>query len=305
MANPQPECGYLKLANEIVEALERINLSPYEWRVMLCILRHTYGWNKKSDSISFSQFEQDTGIKRRHIQRTLKSLKDRNIIWMIHKGEKTVVEYGFQKNYNLWEGLLPLQVTDEPMLLPLQVTDKPELAPVEVTDEENQSITSTGIGLLPTEVTELAPVEVNTKDNKDNIQKTYTSKDASDKQKLLFEESVKKVFEGLKERRGIPSPQAAAEAVAIRWMLKHGFTVEQIMKTHDHLKNKPFWEDKFLNMQSVKSQINDVLKEASSNGKGPKTNSGNIKQGYNSIPDHYTDPDEIFWPGYTEEQSKL
>jgi hypothetical protein len=47
------------------------------------------------------------------------------------------------------------------------------------------------------------------------------------------------------------------------------------------------------------------LKDGGSNGKGPKTNSGSVKQGYNSIPDHYTHPDEIFWPGYTEEQSKL
>ena len=291
MANPQPECGYLKLANEIVEALERINLSPYEWRVMLCILRHTYGWNKKSDSISFSQFEQDTGIKRRHIQRTLKSLKDRNIIWMIHKGEKTVVEYGFQKNYNLWEGLLPLQVTDEPMLLPLQVTDKPEHAPVEVTDEENPAITSTGIGLLPTEVTELAPVEVNTKDNKDNIQKTV----------VVVDNDLLNALSKL--------PSWTPEPEDSEWLADFivdypSLDLSHIKGCRDYHQDKPphkkgYWKNRLRNWMKTEKK-----KEANSNG-GPKTNSGSIKQGYNSIPDHYTDPDEIFWPGYTEEQSKL
>jgi hypothetical protein len=96
---------------------------------------------------------------------------------------------------------------------------------------------------------------------------------------------VKKVFEGLKDRRGVPSPQATAEATAIRWMLKYGFTVEQILESYDRLKEKEFWSQKFLSMQSLKSQISELIKSKQGQklppGKIP-TNEEVIK-GWNSL----------------------
>ena len=47
MANPQLEDGYTKIANEILEALAGINLSPYEGRALFFLIRKTYGWKKK------------------------------------------------------------------------------------------------------------------------------------------------------------------------------------------------------------------------------------------------------------------
>jgi len=61
MANPQPENGHTDIANEIIEALWKINLSSYEWRVLLYLLRKTYGWHKKTDQISLSQFSGKSG----------------------------------------------------------------------------------------------------------------------------------------------------------------------------------------------------------------------------------------------------
>ena len=80
MANPQRENGHIDVANEIAEALAKTQLSGYESRILWVILRKTYGWHKKIDSISITQFEKATGLKRRHIQRTLKKLLNRNII---------------------------------------------------------------------------------------------------------------------------------------------------------------------------------------------------------------------------------
>ncbi len=74
-------------------------------------------------------------------------------------------------------------------------------------------------------------------------------------------ENRKKVFEGLKERRGYNSPQAGAEAQAITWMLKQGYVVEQILGAYDKLKQDEFWRDKLLNMQSVKAQIGEIFQE--------------------------------------------
>ncbi len=74
-------------------------------------------------------------------------------------------------------------------------------------------------------------------------------------------ENRKKVFEGLKERRGYNSPQAGAEAQAITWMLKQGYVVEQILGAYYKLKQDEFCRDKLLNMQSVKAQVGEICRE--------------------------------------------
>ena len=43
MANPQSENGHIDIANEIGEALSRINFSAYESRILWVIWRKTYG----------------------------------------------------------------------------------------------------------------------------------------------------------------------------------------------------------------------------------------------------------------------
>jgi len=100
MAKPQLEDGHTKIANEIVEALARVNLSAYESRVIWCIFRKTYGWNKKSDRISYSQFEELTGMDRRHLGRTIKLLVERRMITC--QGEGQQLDYAIQKDYDLW-----------------------------------------------------------------------------------------------------------------------------------------------------------------------------------------------------------
>jgi hypothetical protein len=155
------------------------------------------------------------------------------------------------------------------------------------------SITSTG-NAISKPIVQMEIPQSKVKESKVKIYNTSTNVDAfEDSQKLLLKEGVKKVFEGLKERRKIPSPQADAEAVAIRWMLKHDFTVEKILKTYDGLKQKDFWADKLLNMQSVKSQIND-FKEGGQSGKNKPG------AGYNKVPDSYQSVKEVLGPDYPE-----
>lgn len=123
MANPQKENGHIDIANEISEAFMRFNLSSYQNRILWAILRKTYGWHKKEDRISLTQFEQMTGIGKRHIQRTLKELKEMNLI-IINKQTPKKVFYGFQKNYEKWKPLRNLKrlQNEKKIMTPNQVT---------------------------------------------------------------------------------------------------------------------------------------------------------------------------------------
>jgi phage replication O-like protein O len=101
VASPQIEDGYTPIANEIVEALWRVNLSAYETRVLWYLFRKTYGWQKKSDMIALSQFEKSIGVDRRLVHRAIQSLRSKNMV-VIYIDDRNHVSYGFQKDYDEW-----------------------------------------------------------------------------------------------------------------------------------------------------------------------------------------------------------
>jgi phage replication O-like protein O len=105
MASPQKEDGYTPIANEILDALCQtdIVIAYYEMKCLHFILRKTYGWQKKEDRISLSQFVEGTNIKRPHVCRALKRLLAGNFI--TQSGNHKSVTYSFQKNYKEWKSL--------------------------------------------------------------------------------------------------------------------------------------------------------------------------------------------------------
>lgn len=121
MANPQLEDGYTKISNELLDALYRVKLSPYEMRVALYVIRKTYGYNKKSDTISLSQFEKDIGIDRRHIHRAIKKLVPKQVLGA-YRGDKNVISYYIKKDYTKWSAYSGTSTQTGTKTVPIQVT---------------------------------------------------------------------------------------------------------------------------------------------------------------------------------------
>ena len=103
MANPQTENGHTSIADELLDALIGIRISGEENQCLLLIIRKTYGWKKKEDWISLSQFQDMTGMAKPSIIRALKKLIDKNMIYKKVNGQG--VSYGIQKNYKKWRPL--------------------------------------------------------------------------------------------------------------------------------------------------------------------------------------------------------
>jgi phage replication O-like protein O len=103
--NPQAEDGHVDVANEIVEALCRIQLSGYESRVLWALFRKTYGWHKKEDRISLTQFQVLTGLPIPKISNTLNRLALRKMVRVTENGNGKIKTYGFQKVFSLWQDL--------------------------------------------------------------------------------------------------------------------------------------------------------------------------------------------------------
>jgi len=105
-ANPQAEDGHIDIANEIAEALARINISGYEYRILWALWRKTYGWHKKVDRISVTQFEKMTGLDRRNVARTLSRLIKRKLV--VKFDNSFIATYGFQKDYSKWKTVVEI-----------------------------------------------------------------------------------------------------------------------------------------------------------------------------------------------------
>jgi phage replication O-like protein O len=102
MANPQAENGHTDIANDIAEALARTRLSGEETQALWVVLRKTYGWHKKQDRISLSQFVQMTGICRQNVTRALKKLESKMIL-RIKVDSKRAHIYEFMKDFDKWK----------------------------------------------------------------------------------------------------------------------------------------------------------------------------------------------------------
>lgn len=107
MINPQKENGYTAISNEIMDFLATYRLPGEQMQCLLFVLRKTYGFNKKTDKISLSQFVKATGINRSNVARAIKGLIDKNIIHVKKGGVKKdtikVSEYRFNKRYDTWK----------------------------------------------------------------------------------------------------------------------------------------------------------------------------------------------------------
>lgn len=78
--------GYLRLSNTLVDALCMTKLSDRESRVLMSVIRRTYGFGKALDWLSYSQIEEMTGIDANNISRIAGGLLKRNIL--IKEGKK-------------------------------------------------------------------------------------------------------------------------------------------------------------------------------------------------------------------------
>lgn len=105
MASPQKENGYTAIANKIMEALASIRIPGEARQVLDVILRKTYGWNKKEDEISLSQFRKTTRLLSPNIIRARNKLLKMNVITVIKKDNSKIPTYRFQKDYTRWRPL--------------------------------------------------------------------------------------------------------------------------------------------------------------------------------------------------------
>lgn len=102
MANPQKEDGFVAIANDLFEAIYMYHdFTKRQLKVLSSIIRHTYGWNKKTCTLSLREISAETGINFRHISTALQELIEKSVLYVEgYSNEKRT--YRINKNYDEW-----------------------------------------------------------------------------------------------------------------------------------------------------------------------------------------------------------
>lgn len=100
METPQTENGYTAIANEIIDNFQCLYLTSNEWKILWVVIRKTYGWKKKEDRISISQFQSYTKLSRPNAHRAIKSLVAKSLL--VAKPLPFGVVYSFNKAHSEW-----------------------------------------------------------------------------------------------------------------------------------------------------------------------------------------------------------
>ena len=163
--NPQVEDGHIQIANETAEALARTELSGYESRYLWVLWRKTYGWHKKEDVISNSQFVEATGIRKQHIWRIEQRLIQRKIV------TKNGYKLRFNKHYKDWIEL-PKMVTNS-----AKVNSDKHLPKV-TKNGNREKVTNSGIGVTKNGIHKDSSITKETIQKKTSIVKSPLTFDA-------------------------------------------------------------------------------------------------------------------------------
>ena len=224
---PQLEQGFVRIANGIAKQLAKTYMSSYESQILWCLFVKTYGFNKKEDWISNSQFVEATGIYKSHISRTIKKLIQRKIV------TQTGNKIAFQKDSRLW------------CELPKQVT---------VTQTGNAV---THLGQKVTQMGQKLPKQADTIDNiqktltKDTLQKTIISKDIT--KSSFGNQDINFLIRHLKEKLQLPILDET-EKVNRRycWLAMKKFGgVDKIKLLIEATAQNQFWSTKITSFKSL------------------------------------------------------
>lgn len=105
MANPQKENGYTPISNELLEAFLLYRFPPNTEAprlLWLFVVRKTYGFSKKSDTIALSKFTEGTGLPRNTVVHWLEYMVKALLLVKGLEPSKNGYTYTINKDYETW-----------------------------------------------------------------------------------------------------------------------------------------------------------------------------------------------------------
>jgi phage replication O-like protein O len=121
--------NFTKIPNDLIEILLSSALNNSQRRILIFVARKTYGFNKETDRISWSQFQNKLNISRGTLSSSFNKLKLVHLLILANKGNSKKSSNEWQINLlNYQEKLVQLTklVQSDPKKLVLKSSDTKE-----------------------------------------------------------------------------------------------------------------------------------------------------------------------------------
>ena len=99
----QLENGYTRIANELMDIIAQTKFNGSQFRIIMAVVRYTYGFNRKSADMSVSYLAKATGLPERHVRKEVDRLISSKILIVFKEYSTTSSrELGLNKNHAEW-----------------------------------------------------------------------------------------------------------------------------------------------------------------------------------------------------------
>jgi phage replication O-like protein O len=109
LASPQKENGYTSIANELLEQIYRRRFSASQLKILLLVIRFTYGFNRRTATLSNTFIAAGTGMHEITVSKEVGTLLRDNVLKLYKKPSfhnSRVI--GINKDYEGWRNHLEL-----------------------------------------------------------------------------------------------------------------------------------------------------------------------------------------------------
>ena len=237
---------FTRLHNTILEKLALARFTASEYRCLMFLFRATYGWQKKEDVISLSQWAAGVGIdpekKRHNVLRTLQSLVAKRVVCTKSHGNNHAATWGFNKHFAEWDASL----FQETVISPDNKTVMPQDNSLDATviTQDNTSVIS------PDNKTVISP------DNHKRKKEILKKKDSSARARTGdVHPNTQPIMTAYIEALGYEPSSYGQEAKAAKELAKKGYEPADISAAYALKKSDPFWETKHLSLQTLAREI--------------------------------------------------
>lgn len=263
---------FTRLHNTILEKLAVARFTASEYRCLMFLFRMTYGWQKKEDAISLSQWAKGTGIdteKRHNVLRTLQGLIDKSAIYAKSNGNNRPMTWGFNKNFDQWHPCL----FESSVISPDNTSASTVISPdsTSVISPDNTSV------INPHNRTVISPDNHKRKVLKKVLKK---EKETPRARSADVHPNTKPILDAYVEALGYKPGNFGQESAAAKTLAKQGYEPVDVTAAYALLKQQSFWQTKHLSLQTLVKEI-PALKQAYLNGV-PLTRAPTNGKGYMS-----------------------
>ena len=102
MASPQIEHGYTRIAHELLEAVSKKVVDPNHLRIMLFIMRLTYGFHKKVTITYYKSLATQLNFTEDEIKTLLTQMEFLGLILYTYDKDSKQCVVGIEKDHDQW-----------------------------------------------------------------------------------------------------------------------------------------------------------------------------------------------------------